>query len=819
MGRLALRLLVVCILLFVVGPAAAATNATAVAHARVTGRLPANRLLHVTITLRARDSGALASYARAVATPGSSVYHQYLNPSQFGRRFGASVRTVAVVRRALRSRGLPAGRLSRGRLSLSLSARAGSLERALRLSLLELRLPGRRAAVAASASPELKGVGGQVQAIEGLGSLAAPQPLLVRGPRARHTGQPARPAVATGGPQPCAAARNAAASAGAYTSDQIAAAYGFPGLFTAGDLGSGVTVAVYELEPVDPSDLAAYQSCYHTDAAISYVPVDGGAGSGAGSGEAALDVENLLSYAPGARILVYEGPNSSSGMPGAGPYDTFSAIINQDRAQVVSISWGECEQALGSADAGAENTLFAQAAVQGQTIVSAAGDSGSEDCFGSGTIPQPQLAVDDPASQPFVMGVGGSRLSSIGPRPTESVWNDGGTTTGLLQPGAGGGGVSALWTMPPAQRDAAGSLGVLGPGASGSPCGNPGGYCRQVPDVAASADPTAGYEIYWNGSGQAPGEPSGWQTIGGTSAAAPVWAAIMALTDASHSCRSAPVGYVLPALYRAGGNVYGADFNDVRSGNNDFTGTNSGRFSARAGYDEASGLGSPNASSLAASLCALGLRLKAIAAQHSARQASVRLRLGYADAPGARPSLHFFGLPSGLRFDSTRRSVTGRPRRTGLFHVTVIARDAQGALAHQLFTWRVGGAASLRAPTVTGLGGPRPVVTFTLSAGRNAPALRRLVVTVPAALQLHSTRGISVTSGHRNVRVRTSLARGRLQIRPSRAYNHIRIRLATPGLSSASGRAGKSRLAMLLEVLAYDTGGGTSALRSRVRRA
>ena len=152
----------------------------------------------------------------------------------------------------------------------------------------------------------------------------------------------------------------------AYTADQIAAAYGFSGLYAAGDTGAGTTIALYELEPDDPADIAAYQACYGTHTAVSYVTVDGGAGRGAGGGEAALDIENTIGLAPGANVLVYQGPNSNSGAPGSGPYDIFSSIINQDRAQVVSVSWGECEASLGASDAAAENTLFEQATVQGQ---------------------------------------------------------------------------------------------------------------------------------------------------------------------------------------------------------------------------------------------------------------------------------------------------------------------------------------------------------------------------------------------------------------------------------------------------------------------
>ena len=109
----------------------------------------------------------------------------------------------------------------------------------------------------------------------------------------------------------------------AYTAPEIASAYGFDGLFDAGDEGQGVTIAVYELESDDPADLAAYRSCYGTDTTIRYVEVDGGPEptTGPGSGEAALDIEQLIGLAPRARLLVYQGPNSNADSPGSGPYD------------------------------------------------------------------------------------------------------------------------------------------------------------------------------------------------------------------------------------------------------------------------------------------------------------------------------------------------------------------------------------------------------------------------------------------------------------------------------------------------------------------
>ncbi len=480
------------------------------AKATVIGQLAQDKVLHVTVALKPRNQAALSAYAEAVSTPGSGVYREYLSPQQFARRFGASAAEVRAVGRELASRGLRPGPLSAGGLSISVTATAAQLDRGFSVSLRRVALRDGHTAVAASAAPAFgAGAAADVQAVIGLDAIASPQPLLVRAPAHSQRREPrAEHHVVTGGPQPCSAAQSAAGAAGAHTADQIASAYGYSGLYGAGDLGAGTTIAVYELEPVASSDLAAYQSCYGIHTQISYVKVDGGAGSGSGSGEAALDIEQLIGLAPAAKLIVYEGQNSNSGSPGAGPYDTFASIIDQDRAQVVTVSWGECEQALGAANAAAENTLFEQAAVQGQTVVSAAGDSGSEDCDGQASFPQTQLAVDDPASQPYVMGVGGTTLSAVGPRPTESVWNDGGSpANGILQPGAGGGGISNFWQMPPAQRDAAPSLNVLGLGVTGSACGAPSGYCREVPDVAADADPTTGYAIYWNGNGRRAKQP------------------------------------------------------------------------------------------------------------------------------------------------------------------------------------------------------------------------------------------------------------------------------------------------------------------------
>jgi subtilase family serine protease len=654
--------------------------------ASIAGAVSNSTRMQLAVALQPRDPAALEGFATAVSTPGSSLYGHYITPAEFAQQFGPTSDQIDAVESSLRSHGLTPGPLSANHLSIPVTASAAGIERAFSLTLERVSLRGRVTAITNTAAPQLDGsIAGLVQGVVGLSSLARPHPLYVRphGARSHSTRH-----VATGGPQPCSAARNTAPSQSAYTADQIASAYGFSGLYGAGDQGNGQTVAVYELEPYASGDVAAYQSCYGTHASVSNVSVDGGAGGGPGQGEAALDIEQVIGLAPQSTILVYEGPNSSSSAPGSGYYDTWSTLIAQDRARVVSASWGQCEALVPPSDAQAEGTLFEEAAAQGQTIFSAGGDEGSEDCNGqTGLLPDVSLAVDDPSSQPFVTGVGGTTLRAIGPRPTEGVWNSGGGLGGLLgtAPGAGGGGKSSLWRMPSYQSNAPSFLHVAQSDA------------RETPDVSASADPNFGYLIYWNGTGSVSG-PAGWQGIGGTSASAPVWAAAIALINASTECNGALVGFANPALYRAAASAYGHDFNDITHGNNDFTGTNGGKYAAGSRYDMASGLGTPNASAMVGTLCQTAGRVGAPRISgHSLSgvgKARPTLRLTISagrDAPGMRTIS--IRLPSGLRFarKANHVTVTGKHGARLRFGASV---------KHGVLTIRLGHASALAKVTV-----------------------------------------------------------------------------------------------------------------------
>jgi subtilase family serine protease len=179
------------------------------------------------------------------------------------------------------------------------------------------------------------------------------------------------------------------------------------------------------------------------------------------------------------------------------------------------------------------------------SVVAASGDSGSEGCYRVNE--STALATLDPASQPFVTSVGGTDLTSVGTPPGERVWNEGVAS----KAGAGGGGISSVWPMPAWQS----GPGVINPDSSGTPCGAASGYCREVPDVSASADPVHGYIIRLDGK---------WQDNGGTSAATPLWAAMLADIESA----SSPVyraGFLNPLLYSSAA-TSATGFNDITVG-------------------------------------------------------------------------------------------------------------------------------------------------------------------------------------------------------------------------------------------------------------
>ncbi len=627
--------------------------------------------LPITVTLKPRDPSGLATYAAEVSTPGSPLYHHYLTVAQFRNRFGPTAQAIAAVESSLATQGLRPGAVSANGLAINVTATAGELGHAFSTGFQKVALASGRTAFANTQAPQFSAsIADSVQGVIGLDSLAVPHPQGIQVDHADVGGHANAlgPHVATAGPQPCSKAISAGTTYTSYTADQLASAYRFSSLYGDGDEGSGQTIALFELEPNLTSDISKYQSCYGTHASVAYVTVDGGAGTGAGEGEAALDIEDVIGLAPKANVIVYQGPNTNTGA-----YDTYSSILTQDKAQVISTSWGLCETGEASI-VQSESTLFEEAVTQGQSVFASAGDDGSEDCGDN------SLAVDDPASQPDVTGVGGTTLSKLGPPPTQTVWNDPGI-------GATGGGISADWPMPSYQSGAPSKLHVINSNSSGTPCGAASGsYCREVPDVSADADPDTGYVIYYSGA---------WGGIGGTSAAAPLWAAFTALVNASAGCNGTPIGFANPLLYTAAAHAYSADFSDVTSGTNDWTGTNDGSFPAGQGYDMATGLGTPIGSTLPATLCnggsvPPGVTVTDPGSQTNTLGTNVSLQIDATDsATGDTLTYAQTGLPPGLSLDASTGLISGSPTTFGTYTVKVTATDSSSTSGSTTFTWTV----------------------------------------------------------------------------------------------------------------------------------
>lgn len=330
---------------------------------------------------------------------------------------------------------------------------------------------------------------------------------------------------------------------------QVAALYAFP----TGVNGAGQTIGLIELGGgYNTSDITTYfQGLGLTPPTVTAVSVDGGANapgdpSGA-DGEVALDIQVAGSIANGARIAVYFAPNTDQGF-----IDAITTAVHDttNAPSVISISWGGPESSWAQSSVTALDDACQSAAALGVTITVACGDNGSSDGVSSGNH------VDFPASSPHVLACGGTELIASGATiGSEVVWNDG------AQGGATGGGYSALFPLPSWQT----SAGIQGAG-------------RGVPDVAGDAAPESGYNILVDGE---------QEVVGGTSAVAPLWAALLALINQK---KGTPVGFVNPALYPDE-----ADFRDITQGNN-------GAYSAGPGWDPCTGLGSPNGTKIAAAL-------------------------------------------------------------------------------------------------------------------------------------------------------------------------------------------------------------------------
>src|SRR6266704_1993303 len=559
----------------------------------VLAKAASGQQISLAVGLSLRNQAELAAYLQQITTPHSPLYHHYLNAETFAALYGPLPSSEAAVISYLRSQGFTITATYPNHLVVDAQGTVAQAEQTFQTQINNYQeADGKRFFANASAPSLPSTLAPLVASVVGLDNLVQYGRVPLSHGKAKPSLAPSKNVSADiTCPQP-----GSTTLPTSYTPSQIATAYDFNQLYANGNLGEGQTVGLLELDGFSPNDIALYASCFGgKNTAIQNIPIDGYNGAaGANAAEVELDMEMVLGLAPRlASLRVYEASISSL----AAYNDAWARIIN-DGTPVVSTSWVFCEEEAGvSNEIQQENIFFKAAAAQGQTILAASGDLGATGCYNPQTGANTFPAVDDPASQPYVTGVGGTTLR-INPDNTylsEQVWND-----RTIKNGASGGGVSQVWLMPSWQQ---------GPGVANAYST---GY-REVPDVAMDADPQTGYDVYCSVGGCA---GKGWQVLGGTSAAAPVWAAMVALAnETALKANGFQMGFLNPSLYAishaVAGTSYASSFHDVvpvagGANNNDYVG-NSGTYPDASMYDLATGLGSFSALSLTQNLVTLSL--------------------------------------------------------------------------------------------------------------------------------------------------------------------------------------------------------------------
>ena len=391
-------------------------------------------------------------------------------------------------------------------------------------------------------------------------------------------------------PTPTSTSTVSAGTPQGYSPQQLRAAYGVNSLLAAGSTGAGQTVVVIESfgSPTLQRDLDSYDQQFglppltvRVIAPLGTVSFNPGNADMAGwAGETDLDVEMIHAIAPGANIVVLTSPVSETegtiGLPEFFRLEQYA--LDHHLGNIISMSFGASEATLTDGEAQRElaqwDAFFKQATTtQGISFLASSGDGGATDVTdlqGKHLASTPTIGF--PGDDPWVTAVGGTTLSFIGGTPTETAWS------------RSEGGFSQVFAMPAYQQTL--SAATRQPFAGR----------RGVPDVAACADPKLGVSVITLGH---------WQVIGGTSAAAPIWAALGAIAD---QLAGRPLGFLNPALYTLGTQPATAtrDFRDVTVGNNsvhtaEVTVTG---YSAAPGWDAVTGLGAPIAEKLLPDLVA-----------------------------------------------------------------------------------------------------------------------------------------------------------------------------------------------------------------------
>ena len=507
------------------------------------------QILNLSIGLRLRDEAQADSLLAAIYDPQSPRYHHYLTPGQFTRLFAPDPSQIQQITTYLQSEGLTVTAIAPDNLLIDATGSVARVQQAFQTRI-NLYQQGGHTFYANATPPAIPATLSQlIASIGGLDNSAQYQPLY------QH--------------------RTILAGASGLSPDDLAHAYDIAPLHDGGVQGAQQTIALFELDGYQRSDINQYFAAYNINTPrISNVLIDHFSGAaGMGAIEVELDIETAASIAPQANILVYEGPNTTQGLN-----DTYARIVNDGRAQVVSISWGLCEASSGAAELQTLDTFFKQGALEGMSFVAGSGDAGAFDCQDN------RLAVDSPADDPYVTGTGATTLQlAAAGYGSESVWSDASEIQRGPHGAGSGGGLSSYFRQAGWQQ---------GPGVRNAYSNG----MREVPDVTAAGAP--GYNVYCTVH-NAGCPPAGWLTIEGTSAAVPLWASSLLLINQYLMAQGAGrIGQANPALYKLFNTAQPySPFHDVIAGDNLY-------YSATRGYDLASGIGSPDIYNIARDLAA-----------------------------------------------------------------------------------------------------------------------------------------------------------------------------------------------------------------------
>jgi kumamolisin len=574
----------------------------------------------VTVVLQLRDPNGAESLLSAQTTPGDPQFHKFLTAQQFAAKFGPSAADVANVISSLKHYGLRVDQVTP--LTLHATGTPANIENAFRVSLHQFDVPaqGRAAAYSYRAPmtpPKVPdAVAGLVSGVVGLDTRPRFRPHLQKAPAELRAAQ-------LQGQSGTASLIN---TFGSLTVADFAQYYDVKPLYDAGITGSGRTLGIVTLANFTQSDAFSYWTRVGLTVAsdrITVVNIDGGPGAPSdlsGSDETTLDVEQSGGIAPGAKIIVYMAPNTDQAF-----LDAFARAINDNKADTISVSWGEWEgfeQQSGFTDS--LHQLLLKAGMQGQSFFAAAGDSGAFDVDGElSNVQDGGVTVDYPASDPAITAAGGTTLAGKQqfiinghPRPIvinvpkERVWGwdylnplckalkEDPVTCGIF-PVGGGGGVSLVFNLPDYQtvmkkKGTAPIMGIetsaKGQVVQGTPL--PAGFAgRNVPDISANADPGTGYSLDYTSDVQGFGTDT---FFGGTSFVAPQLNGVTALLCQKANGRLGLLNGPLYGLVKANvGKKSGGPLRSITTGDNWF-------YKGAQGYSPAAGAGVLDVTKLAA---------------------------------------------------------------------------------------------------------------------------------------------------------------------------------------------------------------------------